>query len=525
MTGTVLNNMTNEPVSDAVVSIGVGSLTTVTNQQGEFVLERIPVEQFTVSIQRKGYTTIDAADFSFEGQREMQVEIRMLHPELAIDPGEVLESVAQNSIEDVIINVANAGDGPLEYTSRLRAVNVEGQLWDPVISFNAGAVVSDARCQAAIFFQDHYWIAGGNSFADDINQMYKLTREGELVDQWDQISESNYGWRDLTHDGEFIYGVDANYICQIDPATGRETGVTIRSDYMPNPMYSITYDPARDIFWVAGPTSDIRAFDRRGEYIDLVNNNQRFRISGLAWFAEDPDGYLLYISSSDQLRNPEIVKVNYDTGESMFVCSMANDDDEKPGGGEFTNDLIPFTTTLVSQIQGRDDWIKVFEAGTHFEWISMTPLEVSLDPECSTPIEISFNTNGLEKRHSYNAYLQIDHNTPVEGAIWLDITLTVIEGTLVEGNETLPYEFGISAVYPNPFNPTTTIDFALDQTANVNLLVFDLSGRVMVTLASGELNAGQYNIPVDASIWPSGIYMVQLSDGSRVSLKKMTLIK
>jgi len=523
MSGVVLDRDEN-PVEGALVSV-FGRLSAYTDENGEFSVDRIPVQQFSVRVERHGYTTIESKDFSFEGNREMDVVIQMCNPVLDIDPISIEVDVHQNSEETFSVNINNSGDGPLAFSTRLRAEPVESQLWEEVGGFDAGTITEDIRLQASVYLNGYYWIAGGGSSADNPNLLYKVNLDGELVETYEQNTESNYGWRDMTTDGEFIYAVDANYIAQIDPETGQMTDTPIRSAYMPRETHVITYDPEADIFWVAEQTGNILGIDRRGSWVDLVNNRNRFRMSGLSWFAEDPDGYQLYITSLDPQQFPIMVKCCYSTEEAMDVCLMPCGEEESMGGGEISYDLVPYTALLVAQMQGREDWVRTFEAGTRFNWISIFPGEAEVDPDGAMSFDLKFDATGLEVGNTYEAHIQFDHNTPVDGAIFVDVVMTVLDESAVIEDEVVPYQFGIASVYPNPFNPTTTVNFGLDVASDVNLAVYDLSGRTMATLLNGQVAAGIHNATVDAQNWPSGVYVVRLADDTRVNMTKITLIR
>jgi len=523
-TGRVIDR-DEQPVTGAFVSLPGGYLGDTTDDNGEFEINRIPTEQFTITVQRWGYTTLDEADFNFDGERELYAEIMLRHPDLELDPVDIQVDVVQNTEAHVDITLSNPGDGPLEFTSRLRYTAAEGHLWDEMDGINIGATLEDTRLQAALFFQNHFWIAGGNSGRDNPNLLYKVTRDGQLVDSWEQGTESIYGWRDLTTDGEYIYGVDADYIAQIDPETGQVTDTPITCMVMPNPIHAVTYDPEAEVFWVSGPTSNILGITPQGRYVDVVNNNNRFRISGLAWYADDPDDHQLYITSTDEFRNPIMVKVNYQSETDLYVCHMDYYEDESPGGGDMSSELYPFTTCLVSQMQGPEDWLRLFESGTNFHWINITPTEADVDSNGCILIDLKLDATGFGFGECYEAHIQFDHNTPVEGPIWLDVTMTVIRQTAVEDDDLTPYKFGIASIYPNPFNPSTTVEFALDQATDVNLTVFDLSGRVMTTLVNDHLNAGKYSLSIAGYEWPSGVYVVRLADNLRVDMQKVTLIR
>lgn len=94
----------------------------------------------------------------------------------------------------------------------------------------------------------------------------------------------------------------------------------------------------------------------------------------------------------------------------------------------------------------------------------------------------------------------------------------------------LPEEFVLLGNYPNPFNPTTTIQFDLPESADVQVDVLDLLGRTMISIPSQAFEAGtKKSVSVDASALPSGIYMYRVSVRSAkqtlFSTGTMTLIK
>jgi hypothetical protein len=91
-----------------------------------------------------------------------------------------------------------------------------------------------------------------------------------------------------------------------------------------------------------------------------------------------------------------------------------------------------------------------------------------------------------------------------------------------------PSSFSLS-VYPNPFNPTTRISFILPKTGNVELNVYNVTGRLVRKLAGGHtgppLQAGEHSIVFDGSDLPSGIYFVRLEAGEEAQTRKMVLLK
>jgi spore coat protein CotH len=85
--------------------------------------------------------------------------------------------------------------------------------------------------------------------------------------------------------------------------------------------------------------------------------------------------------------------------------------------------------------------------------------------------------------------------------------------------------YSLDPAYPNPFNPTTTIEFSIPQTEFVTVKVYNLVGHEITTLINDELFTGNYSIKWDGSRQPSGLYLVQIESGSFIKTRKMVLLK
>ena len=94
-----------------------------------------------------------------------------------------------------------------------------------------------------------------------------------------------------------------------------------------------------------------------------------------------------------------------------------------------------------------------------------------------------------------------------------------------ENLSTVPKEYQLEQNYPNPFNPSTTIKFTISDLRFTTLKVYDLLGREIATLVNEEKPVGSYEVKLDATSLPSGIYFYRLQAGSFVETKKMVLMK
>ncbi len=89
----------------------------------------------------------------------------------------------------------------------------------------------------------------------------------------------------------------------------------------------------------------------------------------------------------------------------------------------------------------------------------------------------------------------------------------------------LPTEYALSAPYPNPFNSTTTIGYSLPVAGNVSIEVFDLSGRRVETVYSGETQAGVHTAVWNGQDESAGLYFIRLQAGNQFITTKALLVK
>ncbi len=90
----------------------------------------------------------------------------------------------------------------------------------------------------------------------------------------------------------------------------------------------------------------------------------------------------------------------------------------------------------------------------------------------------------------------------------------------------IPNEFAICDIYPNPFNPTTTISVALPEATELNVSVYNVRGQLVSMLANGTQSAGYHSFTFDANHLASGIYLVRSTvPGKMNEIRKVVLVK
>jgi Secretion system C-terminal sorting domain len=107
--------------------------------------------------------------------------------------------------------------------------------------------------------------------------------------------------------------------------------------------------------------------------------------------------------------------------------------------------------------------------------------------------------------------------------------VTMISGTTitqVSGSTTLPETFSLSQNFPNPFNPSTTIQFTVPSNGRAVLKIFNLLGQEIATAYDGQASAGvSHQVQFNASNLASGIYFSRLEFNGKMQVKKMLLLK
>lgn len=106
-----------------------------------------------------------------------------------------------------------------------------------------------------------------------------------------------------------------------------------------------------------------------------------------------------------------------------------------------------------------------------------------------------------------------------------ELYVSTLMSTSVPAHDDIPKNVQLSQNFPNPFNPTTQIQFELPASARVELTVYDIMGRKIATLESGSLSSGMHTYTFDASELSSGVYLYRLQTNGTTLTKTMTLLK
>lgn len=131
------------------------------------------------------------------------------------------------------------------------------------------------------------------------------------------------------------------------------------------------------------------------------------------------------------------------------------------------------------------------------------------------PGSASFTNTTTTRSRNYAMYTRID---PVTGNE-LPIGINTI-------SHNVPKSFSLQQNYPNPFNPSTTIRFDIAKASKINIVIYDVTGRIVEQIVKNEfIGAGTHEVSFNASKLASGVYFYALETADFKETKKMMLVK
>ncbi|MDP8240347.1 MAG: carboxypeptidase regulatory-like domain-containing protein, partial [Candidatus Hatepunaea meridiana] len=287
LSGIVTDAATDEVVEDVTIEMDSFILIRYSDQDGEYSFDDLPPGEYELTFTAPDYLPTTEG-FEIE-EDDVELDIALLHSECTPSEDEFFMELEPDMEYVFEWEVDNGGNGPLTYqVERQLLGDASADPWELRQTRNAEEAADDNQLNGVLFIEDHCFISGGNNREDD-NKIYIFNRDGELIREFDQFHQSDYGIRDMCWDGELIWGSDDGIIYGFD--TDGELVHEIEGEA--NSYRSLTYDSDEDRFISADITSDIYISNRDGELVQTINRPGDVRTYGLAYWPDDPDDHNL----------------------------------------------------------------------------------------------------------------------------------------------------------------------------------------------------------------------------------------
>ena len=99
------------------------------------------------------------------------------------------------------------------------------------------------------------------------------------------------------------------------------------------------------------------------------------------------------------------------------------------------------------------------------------------------------------------------------------------EGNPLSIKQSIPKEFEISSVYPNPFNPICQLSIVNPKFSLIEISVYNIRGKLVSDIYSGNLSPGFHNFHWNAQNFQSGLYFIKVNYDNTNEVMRVTLIK
>ena len=201
-------------------------------------------------------------------------------------------------------------------------------------------------------------------------------------------------------------------------------------------------------------------------------------------------------------------------------------------------ELSSFTANINSQGGITVMWVTQSETGVNGYYVNRATVnDLSAAVRISSLIQASntsqqqvyvYNDNELYEPGTYYYWLEIQD---IDGVVsYYGSRSVTFGGNGNNGTPEIPLVTGIRSIYPNPFNPSATIMYELDQPANVNIEIYNNRGQIVRSFNLGQQEKNRYKLLWDGtdnsgSACGTGIYFVKMQAGKETFVKKAALIK
>ncbi|MCB5251685.1 MAG: T9SS type A sorting domain-containing protein [Candidatus Cloacimonadaceae bacterium] len=210
---------------------------------------------------------------------------------------------------------------------------------------------------------------------------------------------------------------------------------------------------------------------------------------------------------------------------------------------EISTDTLPvelssFTAAVTGQNTVRISWVTQSESNLYGYYIyrgSSSELSVSslisdLIAPANTPSQnyYVYMDNEISESGEYYYWLysqEIDGSGTYHGPIFVQVEMDAGQGL-----PAIPLHTGLRNIYPNPFNPSTTISYQLEDSGQADISIYNARGQKVQSYSRHHATPGYFNLLFDGkdtsgSSLSSGVYHVVMISGKQVSNQKIVLLK
>jgi len=390
------------------------------------------------------------------------------------------------------------------------------------ILINVSDLTDDFEIHGAALVSNEIFISGGNN-GDDPNKIYKLDREFNLLGLFDQPGDrGGVGYLDLATDGEaVIYGGNDRQVVEF--TTDGEVG---------DP-----YNAPDQLDYITSLSADFSNAHEDVDFYLSAGHNIIYRADGNMWVRDS----MIVGEPIRGLGTRQNIRAVYGITEPTAGNSVLNlffpDDDIKKtiypleaiegyqfDGFEITQNWEQGFGTLVGIMKGEgENGDMLLIENVYISWLVIIPESKFLMPGEVATWDVTFAGDQMPAGR-YEAEFFMKINGIGEGnEVIVDMDLS--QSSVNEGEDNLPYSYGLHYVYPNPFNSIARFWYSLPTSDHVSIFLTDISGRHIQKLINAEHSPGRYSGTIQGQNLPSGQYFLKMNTSSDANVLPVILLK
>jgi len=520
---TVYDTLTLLPINHAALSV-LSSMTydSLTDSLGRHTFNRVRAGMCSLFVSAPGYTSRLITNLQVDSAETTIVTVYMRGPRISFIPDSSSYILHQGEATNGVLRIINTGFDTLRWNLTVARTGFLDTTYQNLLNVSITASTHDGRINGIEYAWGKIWVTGDNNLSNP-NYFYRFNRNGTFIDSIRQPHPTlGFGFRDLAFDGQYLWGSDASYLYGVD-----SNGVLCDSVYVNlNPARAIAIDPVTHNFYIGDQITPIQIISRNGQNLGQLSHT--LHIYGLAWYAADPDSMPLYILSEDSTPACLLSKMNPVTHARRALKLITTSSTQVGCGLAFADDWSYENRALLAIVRNNiadSAYLRVLNLGYVPRWLTLSRSTGQLVSSQLDSIQMNISAVNAPVG-TWNVAVQAQNNSPrsLSGSI---IHFQVLPTTSVPGhdNQPIPTGFVVSELYPNPFNPTTSISVSLPSESPLSITMFDRLGRETTTLHRDRLVAGNYRFELDGKAFASGVYFVQIKTRFGTFVRKGVLLK
>ncbi len=477
--GEITNAGNEQPIENAMLNTDPFGFKRNSDGEGMWSINNLPLGEYQFTFAATDFLPT-SRELAVDEPDDVQLDVALLHSQCNPDQEEISAELDPDQSIETGLTISNDGNGPLTYTTDRRLLgDANAEPWELRVDYPAGVIAEDSRIQGAVYIDDLFYVSGANNREPLI---YVLNRDQEVVNQYAQLGEGRYGYKDLAWDGELIWGsgerVIYGFTLDGEQVTTFDSGIS--------PCNNLAWDADREILWGSGTTTDIIGYDRDGNVVGEVARGE-YRVYGLAYWPDDPDGYQLYVFHKiNEVGDLMIAKLNIDNGDAMDVVSLEHEAGGVAQGCFITNQYDIYSWVFMGVANsGAEDRIDIWQIDARKDWMAIDPTEGVIEGGEEQEFIVTLDATGLPEA-PFEGEIVFIHDG-VGGETHIPITLQVGDGQ-GGGPEEMVLElangWNMVSAYVQP-DPDDIIEIMVD--------LVEAGTLIMVKNGTGQFYNPQFN--------------------------------